>query len=86
MKTVIRDGPKAIAASVVGAIAPTVSPIADAANDSTVTMPENFPNLEVKIRQYKLILMTKAKHLSSARTKCRYPSKSDISGNIFKSQ
>jgi len=45
MKTVMRDGPTAIAASVLGTIAPTVRPIADAANDSTVTIPQNFPNL-----------------------------------------
>jgi hypothetical protein len=31
---------------VVGTIAPTVRPIADAANDSAVTIPQNFPNLE----------------------------------------
>ncbi|KAI7995158.1 Protease 2 [Camellia lanceoleosa] len=37
-----RDGPKAIAASVVGTIAPTVRPIADAAKDSTVTIPKTF--------------------------------------------
>lgn len=49
MKTVIRDGPNARAASVVGAIAPTVKPIADAAKDSVVTIPQNFPNLENKI-------------------------------------
>lgn len=30
----------------VGTIAPTVRPIADAAKDSTVTIPQNFPNLE----------------------------------------
>lgn len=46
MKIVIREGPKAIAASVVGTMDPTVRPIADAANDSTVTIPQNFPNLE----------------------------------------
>lgn len=46
MKTVIRDGPRAIAASVVGTMAPTVRPIADAANDSTVTIPQNFANLK----------------------------------------
>lgn len=45
MKTVMRDGPTAIAASVLGTIAPTVRPIADAAKDSTVTIPQNFPNL-----------------------------------------
>lgn len=45
MNTVIRDGPTAIAASVEGTIAPTVRPIADAANDSIVTMPQNFANL-----------------------------------------
>lgn len=48
MKTVIREGPNAIAASVVGTMAPTVKPIADAAKDSTVTIPQNFPNLESK--------------------------------------
>lgn len=42
----MREGPTAIAASVVGTIAPTVRPIADAAKDSIVTMPQNFPNLE----------------------------------------
>jgi len=46
MKTVIREGPTAIAASVVGTIAPTVRPIADAAKDSIVIMPQNFPNLK----------------------------------------
>ena len=48
MNTVIRDGPRAIAASVVGAIAPTVRPMADAANDSTVTIPQNLANLNAK--------------------------------------
>lgn len=47
MKTVIRDGPTAIAASVDGTMAPTVRPIADAAKDSTVTIPQNFSNLQV---------------------------------------
>ena len=47
MKTVIRDGPTAIAASVVGTMAPTVKPMADAAKDSAVTIPQNFPNLQV---------------------------------------
>lgn len=46
MKTVIRDGPTAIAASVDGTMAPTVRPIADAAKDSTVTIPQNFSNLQ----------------------------------------
>lgn len=45
MKTVMRDGPTAIAASVFGTIAPTVRPIAEAAKDSTVIIPQNFPNL-----------------------------------------
>lgn len=44
-KTVRREGPTTIAASVVGTIAPTASPIADAAKDSKVTIPQNFPNL-----------------------------------------
>jgi hypothetical protein len=35
MNTAIRDGPRAIAASVVVAIAPTVKPMFDAADDST---------------------------------------------------
>lgn len=48
MKTVMSEGPTAIAASVLGTIAPTVSPIADAAKDSTVTILQNFPNLEVE--------------------------------------
>jgi len=48
MNTVIREGPTAMAASVVGTIAPTVRPIADAANDSIVTIPQNFANLSVK--------------------------------------
>lgn len=46
MNTVIREGPTAIAASVLGTIAPTVRPIADAAKDSTVIIPQNFPNLK----------------------------------------
>lgn len=50
MKTVMREGPKAIAASVVGTIAPTVRPMADAAKDSTVTIPQNFTNLELLYR------------------------------------
>ena len=40
------EGPTAIAASVLGTIAPTVSPMADAAKDSTVTILQNFPNLQ----------------------------------------
>ena len=48
MKTVMREGPTAIAASVVGTMAPTVKPMADAAKDSAVTIPQNFPNLQVK--------------------------------------
>lgn len=46
MKTVIIEGPNAIAASEVGTIAPTVNPIADAAKDSAVTIPQNLPNLQ----------------------------------------
>ena len=52
MNTVMRDGPRAKAASVVGAMAPTVKPMADAANDSTVTIPLNFPNLNQQIQIY----------------------------------
>lgn len=57
MKTVMREGPKAIAASVVGTIAPTVRPMADAAKDSAVTIPQNFANLEL----YKIKLLTFSK-------------------------
>lgn len=54
MKTVISEGPKANAASVVGTIAPTVRPIADAEKDSMVTIPQNFPNLENQ--EYEVLL------------------------------
>jgi hypothetical protein len=37
---------------VVGTIAPTVRPIADAAKDSAVTIPQNFPNLKCQIISY----------------------------------
>lgn len=59
MNTVIRDGPTAIAASEVGTIAPTVRPIADAANDSIVTMPQNFANLSVQIPILKITKVVK---------------------------
>lgn len=49
MKTVMRDGPTAIAASVFGTIAPTVRPMAEAAKDSTVIIPQNFPNLAINL-------------------------------------
>lgn len=45
MKIVIMDGPRALAASIVGATAPTVKPIAEAAKASTILTPENFKNL-----------------------------------------
>lgn len=48
MNTVISEGPRAKAASVVGARAPTVNPMADAAKASAVTTPENVTNLPTK--------------------------------------
>lgn len=70
MNTVISDGPTAIAASVVGTIAPTVRPMADAAKDSTVTMPQNLANLKFQKFHFKLkngqITKKTKKHISDS--------------------
>lgn len=71
MNTVISDGPTAIAASVVGTIAPTVRPMADAAKDSTVTMPQNLANLKFhkfhfKLKNGQITKKNEKKHISDS--------------------
>lgn len=66
MKTVMIDGPKALAASEVGAIAPTVNPMAEAAKASTVTIPDNLRNL-CNIQQVGLVKIAALKRAGITR-------------------
>lgn len=75
----------------VGTIAPTVRPIADAAKDSVVTIPQNFPNLETKVSEFHnlVIIKTQLIHFFYSlwmgdKVKLYHPVKSSLLQNIMK--